>query len=458
MKWLVAASLFIALAPLAWAVEPCKVTIIDDENDWPVPLIELRTTNQQRFISDNAGVIAIDDPSLMKREVWFTVIGHGYGVKADGFGFRGVRLTPEPGGSLTVKITRSAIARRVGRLTGGGLFAESQKLGEAADWRDSPVLGCDSIQMAKHRGRVFWMWGDTNVAAYPLGVFDMTCATTSDTPFESFQPPLRPRFEYFLKEKGKPKGVAPMPGKGPTWVTGFVSLPDRKGDDHLVGFYRKIKPPLSTYEAGLCVWNDETEEFEHLKTVWKESDGGDPPTLTNEGHPAFYTDDEGKRWLLFGNPLPRVRLPATFEAWRDETQWEALSPPKTLPSAKDGKPVELHSGSIAWCEHKKKWVAVFVQIVREKPASLSTLWYSEADTPLGEWSPAVEVLSHENYTFYNPRLHPELAAPDEPILLFEGTYTAMFANHARPTARYDYNQILYSIDLTDPRLKTKESQ
>ena len=41
---------------------------------------------------------------------------------------RGVRLTPEPGKTLRVEVDRTIIARRLGRLTGGGLFAESQKL------------------------------------------------------------------------------------------------------------------------------------------------------------------------------------------------------------------------------------------------------------------------------------------------------------------------------------------
>ena len=53
---------------------------------WPVPLVELRTTHQVRFVTDNAGVIAFDLPELMGRECWFDVIGHGYEVPPDGFG------------------------------------------------------------------------------------------------------------------------------------------------------------------------------------------------------------------------------------------------------------------------------------------------------------------------------------------------------------------------------------
>jgi hypothetical protein len=64
----------------------------------------------------------------------------------------------------------------------------------------------------------------------------------------------------------------------------------------------------------------------------------------------------------------------------------------------------------------------------------------------------VKVLSHDNYTFYNPRLHPEFTDPDSPVLLFEGTYTATFADRPQPTPRYDYNQILYRLDLDDAAL------
>jgi hypothetical protein len=64
----------------------------------------------------------------------------------------------------------------------------------------------------------------------------------------------------------------------------------------------------------------------------------------------------------------------------------------------------------------------------------------------------VKVLSHNNYAFYNPRLHTEFTAADSSILLFEGTHSKTFANHPEPTPRYDYNQILYRLDLDDNKL------
>lgn len=83
---------------------------------------------------------------------------------------------------------------------------------------------------------------------------------------------------------------------------------------------------------------------------------------------------------------------------------------------------------------------------------LGEIWYAEAESPLGPWHSAVKVVSHANYTFYNPRLHPEFTNPDSPMLLFEGTYTSTFANRPPVTPRHDYNQVLYRLDLDDPAL------
>jgi hypothetical protein len=61
-------------------------------------------------------------------------------------------------------VDRRILAQRLGRLTGTGLFAESHKLGEHLDWRDGPVVGCDSIVNARFGGKQFWFWGDTNLS------------------------------------------------------------------------------------------------------------------------------------------------------------------------------------------------------------------------------------------------------------------------------------------------------
>lgn len=431
---------------------PCRIEVIEKGTGWPVPMVELRTTHNVRFVTDNAGVIAFDLPELMGVATWFDVRGHGYEVRADGFGMRGVRLTPQPGATNRIEVNRTIIARRLGRLTGGGLFAESQKLGGATDWVESGLLGCDSVQNAVYEGKMFWVWGDTTMPNYPLGIFNASSATTALQPLATFEPPLRLPFDYFRDARGRPRGVADIPGKGPTWISAYVSLPDKRGRQHLVGSYMKVTPPLEAYERGLCVWNDRSAKLERLKVLWEKSAEHPKPPPLPDGHPAFWRDADGKEWVLFGNPLPTLRCPATFEAWQDAATWETLTPQATLVSGADGKPVKPHSGSIAWNPWRKRWVTVFMEWFG-KPSAFGELWYAEADAPTGPWGKAVKILSHDNYTFYNPRLHPEFTATNSPFLIFEGTYTQQFADHPQPTPRYDYNQILYRLDLDDPRLE-----
>jgi len=220
-----------------------------------------------------------------------------------------------------------------------------------------------------------------------------------------------------------------------------VSLPDKAGTPRLVATYMKVRPGWDIHERGLAVWNEETANFERLRALWSKG-AGDPPRMP-EGHAVVV---EGR--VLFGNPFPALRCSATFEAWQDPAAWEPLEPQAEVPA--EGGAVKPHSGSIAWSPCRKRWVTVFVQSWG-KPSALGEVWYAEADAPSGPWGPAVKVLSHEDYTFYNPRLHPEFSR--ENALFFEGTYSKEFSGTKQPTPRYDYNQVLYRLDLDDPALE-----
>ncbi len=434
------------------ALPPCEIQIAEAGTGWPVPMVQLRTTHNCTFVSDNAGLIAFDLPELMGRETWFEVFSHGYEVPADGFGNRGVRLSPEPGKQLRIEVQRTSIARRLGRLTGAGLFAESQKLGKFPDWRESGVLGCDSTQNAVFKDRLFWIWGDTTLASYPLGIFNASGATTVSRPLKAFAPPLVLPYELFRDSKGAPRGTASVPGEGPTWLSGLAALTDQEGKPRLVAAYVKVKPPMETYESGLIVWDEETSTFLPSRVVWRKSETTPRPPPMPEGHAVSWKDTSGVDWVLFGNPFPTLRCKATFEAWSDPKQWETLTPQNAV-AASDGKhQVKPHTGSIAWNTYRKRWVTVFMEKLG-KPSAFGELWYAESDSPTGPWGPAVKVLSHQNYTFYNPKLHPLFSPPDSLMLFFEGTYTTQFSDAKQATPRYDYNQLLYRLDLDDSRLR-----
>ena len=83
---------------------------------------------------------------------------------------------------------------------------------------------------------------------------------------------------------------------------------------------------------------------------------------------------------------------------------------------------------------------------------LGEVWYAEADTPLGPWVYARKVVTHDDYSFYNPKHHAMFDQEGGKIIYFEGTYTTTFSGSKDPTPRYDYNQIMYQLDLSDPRL------
>jgi hypothetical protein len=83
---------------------------------------------------------------------------------------------------------------------------------------------------------------------------------------------------------------------------------------------------------------------------------------------------------------------------------------------------------------------------------LGEVWFSEAPTPEGPWINAVKVATHDrgsngDYTFYNPALHPYFDQAGGQYIYFEGTYTNTFSGNSVLTPLYDYNQIMYRLDL-----------
>src|SRR5262245_27839814 len=101
----------------------------------------------------------------------------------------------------------------------------------------------------------------------------------------------------------------------------------------------KIRPLMEAYEAGLCAWDDAKEQFEQVRVLWTKTDAASKQPPMPEGHPALWKDDEGKEWVLFGNPLPTLRCPATFEAWKNEASWQVLKPQESLKAAGTGEVV-----------------------------------------------------------------------------------------------------------------------
>ena len=72
---------------------------------------------------------------------------------------------------------------------------------------------------------------------------------------------------------------------------------------------------------------------------------------------------------------------------------------------------------------------------------------------MGPWVAAQRVVHHDRYTFYNPRHHTAFDRDFGRRIYFEGTYTASFSAAPERTPRYDYNQIMYALNLDRPALQ-----
>ena len=89
---------------------------------------------------------------------------------------------------------------------------------------------------------------------------------------------------------------------------------------------------------------------------------------------------------------------------------------------------------------------------------LGEIWYAEADAPEGPWGKARKIVTHDRYSFYNPVHHAFFDAKGGRVIYFEGTYTRTFSAARLATPRYDYNQIMYRLDLDDPRLASVQTR
>ncbi|MFL5341909.1 MAG: hypothetical protein ACJ8F7_17320, partial [Gemmataceae bacterium] len=119
--------------------KPFAITVVDEQTGRGVPLVELRTVNNIRYVTDSIGVVAFDEPGLMNQRVFFHVFSHGYEFPKDGFGLRGQALQITPGGAATLQIKRQNIAERLYRVTGGGIYRDSVLTGRKVPIRE-PLL------------------------------------------------------------------------------------------------------------------------------------------------------------------------------------------------------------------------------------------------------------------------------------------------------------------------------
>jgi hypothetical protein len=479
---------------------PFGIQVIDESTGRGVPLVVLKTTSNLEFVTDSQGFVAIDEPDLLGREIFFSVSSHGYELPADGFGIRGRAFDVRPGETATVEIKRLNIAERLYRITGQGIHADSVRLGRDAPL-DEPLLnaqvtGQDSVQSVPYQGKIYWFWGDTNRASYFLGQFSTSGAVSALPSSDGLDPALGVNLQYFTGENGFSRPMFELGRKGLVWVDGLFTVNDADGRERLLCHYSVMQDLGTRLAHGLAAFNDERQLFEPVVEY------PDDALLFPQGQSFPVTADQSE-WIYFATPYPLVRVRAVWNDVIDPRQYEAYTPlaagsqkPGAAPnfdrtpeghvnygwksntalvSAQDeqqlvksgslrseesllrtidaatGKPIQLHSGSVHWNEFRQCWVMIALELYGH--SLLGEIWYLEADQPEGPWSKGVKVVTHEDYSFYNPTQHPFFDQEGGRYIYFEGTYTHTFSGTKHPTPRYDYNQVMYRLDLEDERLK-----
>lgn len=485
---------FLLLRCLAAAAEgPFGIHVVDEHTGRGVPLVTLTTTNHAAYTTDSAGWIAFDEPGLMGRSVYFSLSAPGYAVAKDGFGFAGVKLTPKHGGKAEVKVMRTNIAERLYRITGQGIYRDSTLLGIEAPLPRAnlfaDVMGQDSVQVVPWKNRLFWLWGDTQRPNYPLGNFHTTCAW-SDLPDKGGMDPQHGiHYEYITDEAGAVAKMIPVKEPGVVWLFGLLTVADGAGSEHMLAHYSRWKDLSRKLEHGIAVFDEEEQRFRRTAVLGDEFTWQYPQNNTVRAR-GTGADDVERDYFYFATPYCVTRVPATYEdvqntssyealAWSEEAKshvWQSDVPPLTqetearlvrearLPKdkarmqvtdAQTGKPVLLHSGSVHWNEHRQRWIILAVQKSGDV-SHLGEVWYAEARQIEGPWRKAIKVASHPRYSFYNPSHHAFFDQQGGRYIYFEGTYAETFSGNPVATPRYDYNQLMYRLDLDEPRLKAAQ--
>ncbi|CAN5900160.1 hypothetical protein BH11VER1_BH11VER1_41560 [soil metagenome] len=255
----------------------------------------------------------------------------------------------------------------------------------------------------------------------------------------------------------------------------------------LLSYYGQYQGLTSLEGHGIVRFNDGTGVFEKVATLDLKEKWRFP-----RGHAVKIQEPDGE-FYYFASPFFYTRVKATYEDILNPASYQALRfdeisllwrwqrglPPTTqteeqvmintgampagparyeLKDVATGRQIRLHGASIQWNAWKNCWVLIGVQNgIKDDPSPLGEVWYAEADKPQGPWSKAVKIATHPRYTYYNPVHHDFLDAEDGKIIYFEGTYTMEFSGNPLASTRYDYNQLMYRLDLSDKRLEDLRS-
>jgi hypothetical protein len=488
--------LLVALPAGTLPADQYTIKVVDSQTGRGVPLVQLTPQNGATVVTDSNGIAAFSQSGSMNQDVSF-------GFQSYGYSDFGQTLHPTNGGSVQVSINRNNLAERLYRVTGTGIYQDSVAVGASVPISqpllNANVKGQDSVQTAIYNGQIYWFWGDTLYQnGGGLGDF-RTAGARSQLPGQGgLDPSQGVNLNYFVNPSdGSAKEMMPVSDPGAMWIDGVFTVKDPDGQERLMARNARYTDLSTNVEQGLALFNDSTETFQRFQSYSLTA------PITPQGHAFNYTVN-GQDYIYFDLTYPNVRVK---DDWNDVTHianWEAYTPlkantrynsanpsldrdaqgnlifgwkkntdplsyemladlvqhgyvsrnqlPFRLQDASTGVPVQLHRSSVYWNDYRQAWVMIGVQSGGD--SFLGEVWFSEAPTPEGPWVNAVKVATHNrgttgDYSFYNPTSHPFFDQQNGRFIYFEGTYADTFSGNSTPTPLYDYNQMMYRLDLSE---------
>jgi hypothetical protein len=487
-----------ALGTPAIAQEYFGIQVLDAQTHRGVPLVKLSAQSEE-YYTDSNGFIALNSPGLLNQVLDFTLTSFGYASSIS-------LLQTTPGTTNQVTINRQQLAERMYRVTGTGIYQDSVLLNQAAPIQqpllNANVRGQDSVQTAIYKGELQWFWGDT---LYEVGFGNFRAAgATSQLPGQGgLSPSVGVDLEYYVDTNNSAKQMMPLTQPGPVWFDGVFTIVDNTGQERMLTHYSRRDPNNALggqVEHGLARFNDSQEIFQRFQVYPLDA------PISAVGH-AFEVTIGEDDYIYFAESYPNIRVKKNWNDVSDPSKWEAFTPlqqgtrynaanppleldaqgnpvygwktntdplttdrleelvqnghidrhksPYRLKDFESGSDIRLHRSSVFWNDYRNSWVMIGNQFFGE--SLLGEVWFAESPSPEGPWENAVKVVTHhndsENYTFYNPKQHPYFNEEGGRFIYFEGTYANTFSGNPTATPLYDYNQMMYRLDLSlIPRL------
>jgi len=415
-------TLFVSCSTSSHSSHYFIIRVLDEETGRGVPLVELALPNSVKYFTDSAGVAALNEPSLNGCEVFIAIRSHGYEYLEKSILGTGTKVMVKPGKIRELHVRRTMIAERLYRLTGEGIYRDSM-MGNLSAPMDKPlinalVLGQDTVSTAIYRDKIFWIWGDTFGSSY--WNFSVSGAT-SDL---SDDPAVAINYDYFTDHEGRSKQMLPLKGKSLIWIEGLIPMLDPNGNERLIATYTQQDGLTFPNECGLALFDDAKQIFQRWVAM--------PCARSHYSSHPFLHDGY---WYFY----PWLRVPNDWHKIQDANQWEK----RDVQLPKNASRVSC----VVWNNYRKRWILLM--------EDYGDVYYAEAMAPEGPYGSAVKIIHHNKYNFYNVATHTFFNQEDGRVIYIEGTYSDPDPLNAekKKTPRYDYNQVMYRLQLDDPQLR-----